>query len=604
MASRKFVRPIVIAALLGSLVLLGHHQGILDVAELKSLDLRFKARGPISSRLPIVLISIDQDSFDEFDLPWPWPRTLHADLIRKLAGSHPRMIALDVLFTEPKADRREDQALADAVKDAGNVILPAEYTEVPSAFGPRTKVNLPIPILREHALGVGLVNLITDKDGVVRRAPLAMPFQDQWFPSFAYQISRRAAGENPSTVESLPAPVIINFRGPRGNYPVVPYYRVFRGEIDASFFRDRIVLIGAFAPSLHDVYPTPYSASLPTAGVEIQANLVETLVAADSIAPVARWLHAALFIVACGMTLSTALLFKPLRGFVIVLALVSIHGLLAFYLFAQHHLWLPVVPAFLAVSLTYGGLTLENYIREQKDRIRIRAMFDKYVSPDVVEEIMANREGLELGGRRRHITVLFADIRGFTALSERIEPEAVVSLLSDYLGRVTRIVFKHGGTVDKFIGDAVMVIFGVPRAHEDDAARAVRTGIEIIQLMESLAPVWTQAVGRPLKVGIGINTGDAVVGSIGSEIRYDYTAIGDTVNLASRLEALTKDFAVPMLLSEFTAAELNGAIRVRPVRLVKVADREAPVAVYTLESVPVGDETLPLNSAAPYEQRK
>jgi adenylate cyclase len=398
--------------------------------------------------------------------------------------------------------------------------------------------------------------------------------------------------------------MIIHFRGPGGNYPVVPYYRVLNGEIDAAFFRDRIVLIGAFAPSLHDVYPTPYSASQPTAGVEIQANLLETLIADDPIVPPAGWLHTALFVVLWGMTVWTSLLLKPVRGFVVVLALGLFYAWIAFYLFAQYQLWLPIVPILLAISLTHGGLTLENYVREQRERIRLRTMFNKYVSPDVVEEILDNREGLGLGGRRRHITVLFSDIRGFTSLSERIEPEEVVSLLSDYLGRVTRIVFKNGGTIDKFIGDAVMAIFGAPQAHEDDAARAVRTGIEIIELMDSLAPVWTRAVGRPLKVGVGINTGDAVVGSIGSEIRYDYTAIGDTVNLASRLEALTKDFAAPMLLSEFTAAELKDSIRIKPVRRVQVAGRETPVTVYAPESLLTGDETLPPDAAEPYRQHK
>jgi adenylate cyclase len=273
------------------------------------------------------------------------------------------------------------------------------------------------------------------------------------------------------------------------------------------------------------------------------------------------------------------------------------------YLFSNLQLWLPLVPPFLGIVLSYGGITLDNYIREQKERIRLRATFSKYVSSDVVEEILEDREGLALGGKRRHITVLFSDIRGFTSISEQIGPEQVVLLLSDYFGQVTHIVFKHGGTIDKFIGDAVFAIFGAPKSHGDDAVRAVKTGIEMIELVESLGPKWTQIIGRPLKVGVGINSGDAVVGSIGSEIRSEFTAIGDTVNLGSRLEGLTKELGVPMLISEFTAAEVKDAIPLRPLRQVKVTGREAPLLVYCPESLLEGESEFALDTTAPYVQQ-
>jgi adenylate cyclase len=210
-------------------------------------------------------------------------------------------------------------------------------------------------------------------------------------------------------------------------------------------------------------------------------------------------------------------------------------------------------------------------------------LFAKYVSPDVMEEILDNRAGLGLSGRRRHITVLFSDIRGFTSISERIEPEQVVACLSEYLAEATQIIFKHGGTVDKFMGDAVMAIFGAPKSYGDDAVRAVMAGRELIQLVEGLAPKWLATLGRPLKVGVGINSGDAVVGSIGSDTRSDFTAIGDTVNLASRLEGLTKELGIPLLLSEYTAAELGDRLSLRPLQRVKVTGREAPLLVYAVD---------------------
>jgi len=601
---KKLIQPLIIGASLSILVILSYHQGLLDIPELKSLDFRFQIRGPIASKVPIVLVSIDQDSFDELNLPWPWPRTLHATLIRKLAASQAKLIAFDILFTEPKADPREDQALADAVRDAGNVILAAEFTEVASDFGPRTTVNLPIPLVREHALGYGPANLVTDRDGIVRRARLALAFQDRIFPGFAYQIYQGFEGQkNQQGREISSVPQLINFRGPARSYPIVPYYRILRDEIDPAVFRDKIVIVGSFSPSLHDIFPTPFSASEPTAGVEIQANFVDTLVANDSITPFSGWGHHVIFILLSAITIWASFHFKPMKAFGMVIAIAGTHIFASVYLFSFHQLWMPMVPTFLGVMLSYGGITLDNYIREQKERIRLRATFSKYVSADVVDELLEDREGLGLGGKKRHITVLFSDIRGFTSISEQIGPEQVVSLLSDFFGQVTHIVFKHGGTIDKFIGDAVFAIFGAPKSHGDDAVRAVKTGIEMIELVESLGPKWTKIIGRPLKVGVGINSGEAVVGSIGSEIRSEFTAIGDTVNLGSRLEGLTKELGVPMLVSEFTAAEVKDAIALRPLRQVKVTGREAPLLVYCPEVLLEGEVEFATDTAAPYHQQ-
>ena len=604
MGTKQLIRPLTIGAVLAFLVFVSYQRGLLDTLEFKSLDLRFQIRGGVSPQIPIVLVSIDQDSFDELDLPWPWPRNLHAQLIRRLVDSQAKVIAFDVLFTEPKADPREDRALADAIREAGNVVLAAEYTEVPSDFGPRASVNLPIPLVRRHALGYGPVNLITDRDGVVRRARPAILFQDRTFPGFAYQIYQAMVGkENLEGEEISLAPYLINFRGPARSYPIVPYYRILRDEIDPSFFQDKIVVVGAFAKSLHDIFPTPFSASRPTPGVEIQANFVETLVANDPIRPFPGGGYSAIFFLLLALTIWISFHFKPLRAVTVVTVLAALYAFATVYLFAERQLWLPLVPTLLGIALSYGGITLDNYIREQKERIRLRATFSKYVSSDVVEEILEDREGLALGGKRRHITVLFSDIRGFTSISEQIGPEQVVLLLSDYFGQVTHIVFKHGGTIDKFIGDAVFAIFGAPKSHGDDALRAVKTGLEMIDLVESLGPKWTKIIGRPLKVGVGINSGDAVVGSIGSEIRSEFTAIGDTVNLGSRLEGLTKELGVPMLVSEFTAAELKDAIPLRPLRQVRVTGREAPLLVYCPESLLEGEVEFAADTTAPYVQQ-
>ncbi len=604
MEFKKLLRPLLIGAFLAVLVFVAYQRGLLDVLELKSLDLRFQIRGTVAPQLPIVIVSIDQDSFDELDLPWPWPRTLHAELIRKLSKAGARLIAFDVLFTEPKPDAREDRALAEAIKEAGNVVLAAEYTEVPSEVGARTRLSLPIPLIRQHAFGYGPANLVTDRDGIIRSGRLVLPFQGTNFPGLAYEIYRGARGKDaPVAPPATTAPVLINFRGPARTYPVVPYYRILRDEIDPAFFRGKILLVGGISPSLHDIFPTPFSASEPTAGVEIQANFVETLTAGDPIVRPPGGIVAALFILLCAVTIWASIHFRPLWATATLLGSLCLFGFAALYLFAERQLWVLAAPIMLASTLSYGGIILDHYIREQRERMRMRGMLNKYLSPDLVDEMLKLPEGLGLEGKRRHITVLFSDVRGFTSLSEHISPEQVVSLLSDYLGRAAHIVVDNQGVIDKFIGDAVFAFFGWPRSDGNDAFRAVKTGIEMIELVESLGPRWTEIIGRPLKVGVGINTGDAVVGNIGSDMKSDLTAIGDTVNLGARLEALTKELGVPMLISEYTAAELKGAIPLRPLRQVKVQGRETAILVYCPESLIHGELEPALDVNTPYVQQ-
>jgi len=316
------------------------------------------------------------------------------------------------------------------------------------------------------------------------------------------------------------------------------------------------------------------------------------------------WATTTLFWILSAFSIWASIHLKPMPATAVVLALIVLYGFAALYAFSFHHLLVAVVAIMSASTLSYGGIILDNYVREQKERLRTRAMLNKYVSADVAEEILKHRGALGLSGKRTHITVLFSDIRGFTSISEQIGPEQVVQLLSDYLGKVSHIVFKHGGTIDKFIGDAVFANFGWPQSHGDDALRAVKAGIEMIELVESLAPKWTEIIGRPLKIGVGINSGEAVVGNIGSEIRSDLTAIGDTVNLGARLEALTKELGVPMLISEYTAAELKDAIALRPLRQVKVQGREAAILVYCPESLMQGDVEFALDATEPYVQQK
>lgn len=557
---------------------------MLDTLELKALDLRFRFRGALPPGSNILLVTIDQQSFDAIEPNWPWPRSVHAQLIRKLSAGKPKLIGFDVLLPGTSQDAQEDRALARALGETGNVVLAGEFSAVESPIGLNQSMLLPVKTLRDSAAGVGYANLNTDPDGVVRRGLIEMKFQESLYRSFAYEIYRRL---QPGTqrVASFPASILINYRGPSGTYPVIPYYRVLNDEIAGEFFKDKVILIGSSAPSLHDVFPTPFSPDQPTAGVEIQANLLETLLLRQTISPLGGPAHLLLFVVLTGLLLWTSLRPGPFVALGLTAGGVTIFCLGNFYLFAHHYVLVPFTPSFLAMLGIYGGITIDGYVREHKARLRLRAKFGQYVSSDVVDEILQDQNILGLQGKRRHITVLFSDVRDFTKISEENDPETIVTLLSEYLGKVTKIVFDNQGTVDKFIGDAVMAVFGAPKSYGNDAERAVKTGMDMLRLAASMAPKWQQAIGRPLKIGVGINTGDAVVGSIGSEIRSDYTSIGDAVNTASRLEGMTKELGVPLLFSESTAAEIKDRLAITPLGKVQVIGRATALGVFTTADI-------------------
>jgi len=551
---KTFLRPFTIGAVLASLVFLIYQfdlGNLLSDLELKTYDLRFQIRGTISPQLPIVIITIDQDSFDELNLPWPWPRDLHALLIQKLAQNQVKLIALDILFVEPKADPREDTALAEAIKGAGNVILAAVKTEVDSAFGPKERMLLPIPLIREHALGYGPVGLEFDQDGVVRRAKLALPFQDRMFPHFAYQIYQEIVGKKSLEGEKIsPVPYLINFRGPARSYPTIPYYRILKGEIETSVLRDKIVLVGAFASSLHDNFPTPFSANRPTAGVEIQANFVETLVTNDPIVPFFGWRHTAIFFVLCFIAIWASGQFKPLRAFAVVLALASVYGLVTVYLIGFQQLWVPVVPSLFGIVLSYGGITLDNYIREHKKSSFLRKTFATYLSPEIIEEMVQTGTEPKLGGSSDVRTAYFTDIASFSAFSEILTATDLVKLLNEYLTGMTDILLAEGGTLDKYEGDAIVAFFGAPVFQQDHAARALRTALSMQQELARLREQWAAEgekwpdLVQHMRMRIGLNSGEIVTGNMGSATRMNYTMMGDTVNTAARLEAAAKQYGI------------------------------------------------------------
>ncbi len=554
---------------------------VFEFLELKSLDLRFLLRGPISPVSPIVIISIDEDSFDELDLAWPWPRALHGRMLDLVRQGRPVAIGLDILFIEPSVrGPRDDQALGEAVARAGNVVLGAVFSEIRDALFVKEDLNPPLKAIRDGAAAFGFVNLSTDEDAFVRSGELSRPYQggiQRSFDQRLYELAVRAG------VPAKPLPpsrkVLINYRGPKRTFPVIPYYRVLNGEAKPESFAGKIVLVGATAPALHDEFPTPFSGQEKMPGVEIHANLLETLLQGNRLTRVHPYTGAALALGAALLAGLVTSLRRPIRAFVLALAVGAIYAALVFWLFAARSLWVDLVPVQAALLLGYGGTVVVNFIREQREKRRLSRFF----SPAIIKEILsAQKEGSLLGSRRR-VTVLFSDIRGFTSLSEKLTPEEVVEMLREYLTAMTEIVFKHGGTVDKYIGDAIMALYGAPFDQPDHAVQAVRTALEFQDRIRVLSERWEAKCGVRLRNGVGIHTGEAVVGTIGSEQRLEYTAIGDTVNLASRLEGLTKEFLSPIIVSQSTHEEVKQFFYSRYLGEVRVKGKEVPVKIYAVE---------------------
>ncbi len=555
-----------------------------EIAELKALDAQFTLRGPRDPVSPIIVVSIDEDSFDGLNLAWPWPRAVHAKFLDIVGRAGPVAIGMDILFTEPSsrgaADDAALRAAVDRVRD--RLVLAAALTSVDDTVGGasfiKKALNPPIPEVRGEA-AFGSTDFDIDPDAFVRRASLRRTFQERDWPGFDLLIYRLA--EKAGLARS-PLPqgneVLINYRGAPGTFPTVAYHHVVAGEVSPEVFRGRIVLVGATTPTLHDIFPTPFASKSSMPGVEIHAHTLETLLQGVALRRAPRFLVPLLTLVAGAAAALAATRLRPLPAFGLVGAGLVAHLAASHAAFLWSRYWVEVVPVPLALLVTYAGTVAKNFAQEQREKRRLSRFF----SPAVVTEIIRHKDDAKLAATRRRMTVLFSDIRGFTSMSEKMQPEEVVTFLREYLTVMTEAVFKHGGTVDKYIGDAIMALYNVPFEAPDHALRAVSTALEFQQRLQPLAERFAARHGGTLACGVGIHTGDAVVGTIGSEQRLEYTAIGDTINLGSRLEGLTKEFSVPIIISEATYAEVRDHFGARDLGEVTVKGKAIPVKIYAV----------------------
>ncbi|MDD3579400.1 MAG: CHASE2 domain-containing protein [Desulfobacca sp.] len=549
-----------------------------------ALDLIYRLRPGSPQPQDLLIVGIDEPSFKEIGQPWPWPRRMHAALVDRLAQMGARLIIFDILFAEPTTPE-DDELLARALHRAGNVILgqTLEVTKDPR-FARRMLIK-PLEPLRQAARDLGLMMVTPDADGVVRHFCLRLDKLETLAAAAVQNLTPRP--ELPTDLSGL-----INYVGPPRSLDTVSYYQVLDPEhpLPENRVRGRLVLVGwnleaSVTPQQQaDSFNNPFFASTGQfmSGVEIHGQIIYTLLTkswGQELGPGLRLAVSFLLIASCSLLLGRLRLAAALA---VLMALILLTWGTSLGLFVSYHLWLPPVLTSLGLVLVYLGHISWKYLSEFREKRWLRQAFGRYVSAALVEAIIAHPERLELGGEEAEVTVLFADLAGFTGLAETMPPKSLIQLLNEYFSTMTEIILARHGTLDKFIGDALMAVWGAPVAMADHARLACQAALEMQEAMIRLQEGWsTQGLPR-LAARIGLHSGRVLAGNIGSKERFDYTVMGDTVNLASRLEGVNKLYGTEIILSEDTYQRAADYFLFRALDRVQVKGRWQPVTIYEL----------------------
>jgi adenylate cyclase len=601
--------------------------GFFETLEQKTLDMRFLVRGPIAPGPETVIAAIDEKSINKLGR-FPWPRSVWGRVVDRLTEEDARVIVFDVFFTEPESVDSDD-LFQQAIMRSGRVMLPVvfDFTEegykesgftdkkldfmVPSAYSVfkntdeqfhplQAKTALP-PLLQFSSVAnsIAHINMVPDEDGTLRWELLAVGYNGDYYAPIGLRAAWLYRGLKKEDLAldfkgkvllgdtAIPTDdhgrMLINYRGPNGTFPVYSISDILDGTTPAGRFKDKIVLIGATALGIYDLRVTPFSPNM--AGIEKHASVVDNILRGDFIHRTEASVVFLIFLFAIVLGIAIPRLGAK-AGAALFLALFAGYVGAVHFLFVIKGIWFNLVYPESALFFGYTSQTAYRFFTEERRARDIRKMFSSYVSKRIVDELIRDPSKAKLGGERKEITVLFSDIRGFTSFSEKHEPEEVVSILNEYLGAMTNIVFDSEGTLDKFVGDAVMALWGAPVGQPDHAERAVRCAIAMIKKLEELQKKWAAEGKTALDIGIGINTGDMVVGNMGAEgKKMDYTVIGDNVNLAARVEGLTRQYNNHIIITEFTYNKVKDIVRVNELGSVTVKGKQHPVVIYDLVGV-------------------
>ncbi|HMW34171.1 MAG TPA: CHASE2 domain-containing protein [bacterium] len=590
---------------------------------------------------PIIIVDVSDQAGEEVRDRYPWPRTYYAHFIRNMKRAGAKVVGIDIVFDAPDYNGPEkDDDLAAAIKECGNVVLAGKVIkgDVASGGGSIGTTAKPLPKFLDEGIGKwGFVGVTNDIDGFWRQYLVEEKTGDdeheQVFHSFGVEVLRKYY-DIPDSSKFInneqffqfgdkvirkykPYSFLINFAGPKATFPyksfeltVVdaafdlkegrdldsfddegdPDLGIPPGLLKSGFFKDKIVLLGATMEELHDVFSVPISEvrtsdgkKLETLmpGVEIHANAIYTIIKDNYVTIQADWIRVLI------VTLSAFVVFllvsrlnKPLLALPILLLIIASVIALAFYLFAKHNIHMQLVTPVLAIMFTYVGNVIFQYLGERKEKAQIRNAFGRYLPEKVVAQLVENPGLLKLGGEERVLSILFSDVAGFTTISEKLTPVELVHLLNEYLTAMTNIISKYDGIIDKYEGDAIMAEFGAPLQDDEHAAKACYAALEMQEKLVEMRVKWKRE-GRPeLKARAGINSGNVVLGNMGSESVFDYTVMGDNVNLASRLEGANKEYGTYIMISEMTLQFVKEQVITRELDILRVKGKAKGVRVF------------------------
>ena len=540
----------------------------------------------------IVLVLVDQKSLNyaasERGWTWPWPREAYAEIVDFFSGGGAKSVAFDMLFTEPSSyGDVDDKKFADASKESGIVIQ--------TVFFDRGQRIFPIDEIASSAKLIGNVNSLPDSDGTIRRARLFYQWKNYKIPTLGIASYFVGGDEDDALPEEL------NLRFTKSIDDYLPYsagdilkaqadIRAGRErELNPEDFEDMYVFFGLYAPGLFDICQTPVSASYP--GVGIHITLLDNILSGNRIVKTGFLINALIILICIILAGLPEIFSEKIKSRTASISINAVRFLVfvALYLFIAYYLFrlgiaIPAASVLAGMVLSFVASLAVSYMVEGKQRRYLKNAFKQYLSPAVIEQLIADPSQLKLGGERKEISIFFSDLQGFTSISESLTPEALTELLNDYLSDMSKIILDSGGTIDKYEGDAIIAFWNAPARVEHHARSALEAAWACQKkLEERRADFEKRAQGRPFKMRIGLNTGFAIVGNMGSVSRFDYTMLGDSVNLAARLEGLNKQFGSYTMCAEAAkkqAEESGTVLKFRELARAAVVGKSEPVVVY------------------------
>ncbi len=586
----------IVALAAAVIAIVAYSTHLMRALELQSVDARFAIRGGEAAPEDIVVVEVDDRTFNTLGLQWPFPRSVHARLIDRLREAGAKTVAFDVQFTEATSPK-QDNALIESVGREGGVVL--STTEVDAdgesnVFGSEALV---------HELGARAAStvVVPEPGGVYRK----MYYGLNGLTSFGVATAEEATGKkvDPDELEG-DGKAWIDFRGPPGTFVTYSYSSVLRGEVPDSALRGKTVIVGASAPSLQDVHPTSTTGDDLMPGPEIQANAVWTAENGFPLSSSVLLIDLLLILAFAVAPTAVSMRLRPPAALGSALLLALAYAVVVQIAF-EHGTILPVVYPYLALVVSALGALAVNYVLTAFERQRVHDTFSRFVPKAVVDEVLERTDGdLRFGGVRRVGTVLFSDIRGFTTFSETLEAERVIEVLNHYLEDMSDAIMDHGGTLVAYMGDGIMAVFGAPIEQDDHADRALAAARDMLDVRLPRVNEWIveQGLGDGFKMGIGLHSGSMMSGQVGSKRRIEYTAIGDTTNTASRVEGMTKNSGHHLFLTD----ETRRALLEDPGDLEQVGEREVrgrsgKIVIWTVAE-PAGATAPPPEQSAGGEQ--